>query len=772
GDGAGIGAEGSITTVSVTGTAVNGQIASGVGVAPGNIGSVTINGAATDLLVSADDGTGSVGTVQLTSGVQAGGTVALAAAAGVTTVTAGADVAGDITATGNVQDFAANANVGGTVDAAAFDNVLVLGDLTGAIRATVGTIATSLQIGDAPADIFGGTIRTATDLTTQVDVSGSVPLGVTAAIQVDSGDLGDGTPDETVVNIAGEVAGTLVINLLNGDLSDHVTVVGDLNDLTLTGDLEGDIQSTTGSITGTVAVTGSLLGGDILAQRAGESINTVVVTGDMADDSTIQGAGGITTVQFTGDTANVNGLITTTDAGSDIGTVDLDGNFGGTIAPADTITTALDVGNAVGDQFSGVVSVSSDLAIAANIAGTGTASSLLESRSGSLLGTVTVGGDFGGRISAGLGDGRFDAPPSPAVNEVEPNDSAATATYIPLAARAADAFGSITPSWDDDWFSVDFVAGDTVSIAVNTPTSILDPLVILYAPDGVTFLTWDNDSGPGTDALIANYPIAATGRYYVVVWDWAGTGGAYEVDITAPLSGTLADDTVGQTVAQLVVNGQFTGAGADRARILATGYIGAVATTAGAAADGAVQIESGSGNIGVVTLGRPGTLTAYISADAGTVGTVDVAGNLQSQATAGVDWGTGNLEDVVRAQGNITEVAVAGFLDGDVTSDTGTLTTVFQVGSDDPTDYFDGTVTLAVNPTTVTPAFVFDINGDVNSGVFMITGGGSTQPAGQVPAIADLGAIGSRIVDVSGDVNTLLQVGTTDTWTDMVGDVF
>jgi len=197
---------------------------------------------------------------------------------------------------------------------------------------------------------------------------------VTAAIQVDSGDLGDGTPDETVVNIAGEVAGTLVINLLNGDLSDHVTVVGDLNDLTLTGDLEGDIQSTTGSITGTVAVTGSLLGGDILAQRAGESINTVVVTGDMADDSTIQGAGGITTVWFQGDTANVNGLITTTDAGSDIGTVDLDGNFGGTIAPADTITTALDVGNAVGDQFSGVVSVSSDLAIAANIAGTGTAS--------------------------------------------------------------------------------------------------------------------------------------------------------------------------------------------------------------------------------------------------------------------------------------------------------------------------------------------------------------------------------------------------------------
>ena len=103
------------------------------------------------------------------------------------------------------------------------------------------------------------------------------------------------------------------------------------------------------------------------------------------------------------------------------------------------------------------------------------------------------------------------------------NDARSAATFLPLGEEPAGSgyqlgrgLGSIQPSSDEDWWSFEALAGDVVSVSMNTPWSTFDPYVYLYDADGER-LSSNADDGPGHDAFISHYPIANSGRYFVCV---------------------------------------------------------------------------------------------------------------------------------------------------------------------------------------------------------------------------------------------------------------
>ncbi|ADV68819.1 Ig-like domain-containing protein [Deinococcus maricopensis] len=98
----------------------------------------------------------------------------------------------------------------------------------------------------------------------------------------------------------------------------------------------------------------------------------------------------------------------------------------------------------------------------------------------------------------------------------EPNDSAAAAAPLTYGQNVT---GSIAgQDRDYDWFKFTAKAGDQVLIRAlgkNTnPTSTLDPVLYLYAPDGKTLLERDDDGGTGLDSEI-RYNVLTDGTYVI-----------------------------------------------------------------------------------------------------------------------------------------------------------------------------------------------------------------------------------------------------------------
>jgi hypothetical protein len=94
------------------------------------------------------------------------------------------------------------------------------------------------------------------------------------------------------------------------------------------------------------------------------------------------------------------------------------------------------------------------------------------------------------------------AGPRAIVSEVEPNDSAATATAL----TAGDSgTGSIDPAGDIDWWSrAGAAVGDLVLAYVDTENSTnQDSQLNIYNNDGTTLIVFDDDSGPGLSSCAA-----------------------------------------------------------------------------------------------------------------------------------------------------------------------------------------------------------------------------------------------------------------------------
>jgi hypothetical protein len=94
----------------------------------------------------------------------------------------------------------------------------------------------------------------------------------------------------------------------------------------------------------------------------------------------------------------------------------------------------------------------------------------------------------------------------------------------------ARGLGSIQPSTDVDWWSFEALAGDLVSVSLDTPDSGLYPYVYLYNAGG-SLLASDYSGGPGTDAFISRYEIASTGTYYVMVSRRSGAEDSYALRV-------------------------------------------------------------------------------------------------------------------------------------------------------------------------------------------------------------------------------------------------
>ncbi|MBN2474703.1 MAG: Ig-like domain-containing protein, partial [Pirellulales bacterium] len=161
-------------------------------------------------------------------------------------------------------------------------------------------------------------------------------------------------------------------------------------------------------------------------------------------------------------------------------------------------------------------------------------------------------GEFDGTFPSGNGAEAGDfvatfqvADPDGAVFETESNNTRWEATPLNLledpAERgyyAAYGLGQIDPAvagdtWSDpDYWSFEALAGDIVSVSMDTPSSNVDPYVELRnSADGV--LRSDHDSGPNADALISYYTIPTTGTYYLRAGKHysSATTGSYQVRV-------------------------------------------------------------------------------------------------------------------------------------------------------------------------------------------------------------------------------------------------
>ncbi|NQT19808.1 MAG: pre-peptidase C-terminal domain-containing protein, partial [Planctomycetes bacterium] len=71
--------------------------------------------------------------------------------------------------------------------------------------------------------------------------------------------------------------------------------------------------------------------------------------------------------------------------------------------------------------------------------------------------------------------------------------------------------------WSDpDYYSFEALAGDLVSVSVDTPENSVDPYVQLRNASDANLIADDN-SGPKTDAFISHYTIPSDGTYYLTV---------------------------------------------------------------------------------------------------------------------------------------------------------------------------------------------------------------------------------------------------------------
>ena len=91
--------------------------------------------------------------------------------------------------------------------------------------------------------------------------------------------------------------------------------------------------------------------------------------------------------------------------------------------------------------------------------------------------------------------------------------------------------GSIDPDNDVDYWSFEALAGDKVSISMDTPESGLNPYVYLRNSSNSN-LNNDNRSGPDNDSFISSYTISQDGTYYIVADNASSTSkGNYQIRV-------------------------------------------------------------------------------------------------------------------------------------------------------------------------------------------------------------------------------------------------
>src|SRR5688572_2878002 len=195
---------------------------------------------------------------------------------------------------------------------------------------------------------------------------------------------------------------------------------------------------------------------------------------------------------------------------------------------------------------------------------------------------------------------------------------------------------SISAGSEVDYWSFDALAGDVVSLSVDTPSSALNPYIQLRnSADGV--LVGNDDSGPDTDGFISHFTITSSGTYYALVGSSGGTGGYQaRVDLVRGLQIEADADFANDTIAGANVLRKTTAAAQARARVAGTIMAGGDVDTfylgrlnAGNMVDASTRFPAASSLNAQITL-LTATNTALVDADGNTT-------NGHAQATVASD---------------------------------------------------------------------------------------------------------------------------------------
>ncbi|MCC6189022.1 MAG: peptidoglycan DD-metalloendopeptidase family protein [Anaerolineales bacterium] len=93
---------------------------------------------------------------------------------------------------------------------------------------------------------------------------------------------------------------------------------------------------------------------------------------------------------------------------------------------------------------------------------------------------------------------------------------------------------------DEDWVKFTAQAGITYTLSTSGLGALADTYLQLYAPDGVTPLAADDDSGPGLASALT-WPITQAGTYYIRIRHWSQQAGGCDTGYS--VSVTLAEGT-------------------------------------------------------------------------------------------------------------------------------------------------------------------------------------------------------------------------------------
>ena len=129
---------------------------------------------------------------------------------------------------------------------------------------------------------------------------------------------------------------------------------------------------------------------------------------------------------------------------------------------------------------------------------------------------------------------------------------------------------SISVGSEVDYWSFDALAGDVVSLSVDTPASALNPYIQLRnSADGL--LVGNDDSGPDSDGFISHFTITSSGTYYALVGSSGGTG-SYQarVDLVRGLQIEADADYANDAIAGANALRKTAAAAQARARIAGT----------------------------------------------------------------------------------------------------------------------------------------------------------------------------------------------------------
>jgi hypothetical protein len=157
-----------------------------------------------------------------------------------------------------------------------------------------------------------------------------------------------------------------------------------------------------------------------------------------------------------------------------------------------------------------------------------------------------------GEYSLTLSEGGAAPPPTP--------EGATPAGGTGTIAYGETVTGSLQGATNEVRYTFTAQPGDVIDIRMNNASGNLDPLLILYGPNGRE-IARDDDSGGNFNAYIQGFAIQAPGMYSIAATRFGTSEGSFSLTLTLAGSGPVSSPPPGGNVINIgqTVNGQISG---------------------------------------------------------------------------------------------------------------------------------------------------------------------------------------------------------------------